>query len=116
MDRKMVQYEIQVKGVTFENRQYTLQRMHGTEVMRLEPEPDNLYDPNAIAVKVAFPPEAGGGIYHVGYVPKELAAVIAPKLDGEPVMVERFDLTGGGYSYTGRPLTIGILLYVELPE
>ncbi len=70
------------------------------------PEPDNPYDPNAIQVCVAssaIPQDqlaqleadaAGFGFslaeildqesWHLGYIPKALAAVLAPKLAGRP--------------------------------
>lgn len=105
-----------VVGVTYENRQETLAAMHGTEVVRLEPEPENKYDPNAIAVKVAFPPEAGMGICHVGYVPRDLAAQIAPAIEGEPLMAEIVERTGGFELWNGQTAAYGLQIRVEVPE
>jgi len=107
---------VKVVGVTYENRQAVLERMHGTEAVRLEPEPTNQYDPNAIAVKVAFPPEAGGGIEHVGYVPRDLAKQIAPALQGENLMCEIEERTGGFALWNGSVAAYGLQLRVELPE
>ena len=42
--------------------------------LRLRRDPANEHDPNAVVVEVA-----GGG--HLGFVPRELAAELAPKLD-----------------------------------
>ena len=47
-------------------------------VLELRRDPDNEHDPNAIAVHVA-------GGEHVGWVPREIAAALAPELDaGKP--------------------------------
>jgi hypothetical protein len=47
--------------------------------IELEREPDNEHDSNAI--KVNLPVRRGAHILHLGYVPKELAAKIAPLMD-----------------------------------
>ena len=51
--------------------------MRGSK-FRLAREPENEYDPNAIAVKQVF---KNGGEVMLGYVPKELAAEWAPLMD-----------------------------------
>jgi hypothetical protein len=53
-------------------------------------EPKNQYDPNAIAVFVA-----GGNFLenmHIGYLRKELAAVLAPKLDNGEAQLPAFGI------------------------
>lgn len=105
-----------VAGVTFNGRQEMIERLHGTELCRLEPEPENLYDPNAIAVKIAMPPEAGGDILHVGYIPKELAAEIAPHLEGENLICEINEITGGFVKGNGDTASYGLWLKVEIPN
>lgn len=109
-----------VAGVTYEGRQQHLARLHGHEAVRIVPEPTNQHDPNALAVYVAL----GGGegttptIVQVGYVPRELAAEIAPLLDGEAVMVAIHEITGG-FEIPGRDGEIanyGLILRVEVPE
>lgn len=107
---------IRVAGVTFEGRQDIISRMQGQEVVRIEPEPQNPYDPNALAVKVAFPPESKWGIAHVGYIPKDMAAIISPVLDGESLMVEIAEITGGFETYNGGIANYGLRLRVELPD
>lgn len=44
-------------------------------------EPGNSHDPNAISVWVMPDDEIEAADYHVGYIPKERAAVLAPKMD-----------------------------------
>jgi hypothetical protein len=97
-----------VAGVTYENRQDTISIMHGSEPCRIVPEPTNAYDPNALAV-IAI---VEGSRQHIGYVPKELAKLIAPHLDGEQVDVKILEITGG---FGDFPI-YGLRLRVEVPE
>jgi hypothetical protein len=46
-------------------------------------EPDNPYDPNAIAVSL-------GGIWHMGYVPSGFAAELAPLIDAGKIFEAEF--------------------------
>lgn len=78
--------EIGVAGVTFEGRQAALAALHcaqesGQQLAgSIRREPGNAYDPNAVQVLVEGTP--------VGYVPRTLAATIAPRLDsGEAAQV-----------------------------
>ena len=63
-------YQIRVAGVTAENRQKILKALYNHPMLNssalrftLVPEPDNQYDPNAVAVYISEK-------YVVGYVPK----------------------------------------------
>lgn len=100
-----------VAGVTFEGRQVYLAKLTGDEPCRIVPEPENKYDPNALAVHVAHK----DGILHVGYIPKELAAEIAPHLEGEAVMAEIEEITGGFETREGDVASLGLRLRIELP-
>lgn len=100
-----------VAGVTFEGRQQIIAQLTGNEPCRLQPEPTNKYDPNAIAVHVAI----NGTVCHIGFVPKELAAVIAPHIDGEALMVKIAEITGGFEFDTGETAAFGVRLRIELP-
>lgn len=51
------------------------------QVLRLEREPDNAYDENA--VKVIYEDPFSGVTYHVGYIEKGIAASLARWLDAE---------------------------------
>lgn len=95
---------VKVAGVTYDGRQHIIADLSGDEPCRLIAEPDNKYDPNAIGVWVA----TSEGKAHIGYVPRELAAQIAPHLDGSlDVKIDQI-VGGNGYSY-------GVRLRVELP-
>ena len=71
--------EIAVKGVTFGQRQEALKRLaaYNPNQIRavLVPEPSNPQDPAAIAVMVGV--QNGKGLFTIGYVPKELATIVA---------------------------------------
>lgn len=102
-----------VSGVTFDGRQALVAQLTGREPCRLQPEPTNRYDPNAIAVLVAHAP---GEVWHIGYVPKEMAAQIAPYLDGESLMCSIAEITGGFEFDSGETAALGVRLRIELPE
>lgn len=96
---------IRVRGVMFDNRQDILWRLTGNEPARLEPEPDNPHDANAVKVMVA----TAAGPQHVGYVHRDLAAEIAPLMSGEPLMASRIELEP-------HADIMALLVHVEVPE
>jgi hypothetical protein len=71
--------ELAVKGVTFGNRQEALRRLavHNPADIRavLVPEPSNPVDPGAVAVMVGV--NGGKGLFRLGYVPRNMAPVVA---------------------------------------
>jgi hypothetical protein len=71
--------ELAVKGVTFGNRQEALKRLavHNPADIRavLVPEPANPADPAAVAVMVGV--QGGKGLFRLGYVPRNMAPVVA---------------------------------------
>jgi hypothetical protein len=101
-----------VAGVTFEGRQEHIARLKGNEPCRIVPEPTNPHDPNALAVHVAVE----GKVLHVGYVPRDLAKQVAPHLDGEAVMVNLLEITGGFTTWDGETAALGLLIEIEIPE
>lgn len=101
-----------VAGVTYEGRQALIAQLRGHEPCRLQPEPTNAYDPNAIAVMVAVAP---GSVWHIGYLPRELAAQVAPHLEGEALMVKIAEIVGGFETYDGDTAALGVRLRIELP-
>ena len=102
-----------VAGVTYENRQEIIQCLTGSEPCRIVPEPTNPYDSNALAVHVAM---ADGTVAHVGYIPRDLAAIIAPHLEGEAVMCRLTEITGGFEKGDGTIASLGLLIEVEYPD
>jgi hypothetical protein len=71
--------ELAVKGVSFGNRQEALKRLARYEPAQrrafLMPEPENKADPAAVAVMVGV--QNGRGLYRLGYVPANMAAVVS---------------------------------------
>lgn len=113
-----MQYTTKIAGVTFPNtdgtsRQEIISRITRDMACRLEPEPTNAYDPNAIAVKVATAP---GVVEQVGYIPKNLAAVIAPHLQGENLMVTILEITGGFETSYGDTASLGMKVLIDIKE
>jgi len=105
-----------VAGVTFEGRQDVIGTMAGSELAMLKPEPENKYDPNAIAVWIAFPPEAMREIAQIGYLPRQLAEVVAPYLEGENLICTVHQITGGFMVDFDLQASYGVVLRIELPE
>jgi hypothetical protein len=70
--------ELQIKGVTFGNRQEALKRLaaYNPDQIRavLVPEPTNTQDPAAIAVMVGV--QNGKGLFKIGYVPANITAIV----------------------------------------
>ena len=86
-----------IAGVTLYNRQSALRRLesYAPEVInvRLEREADNQYDPNAIKVQVSVT----GGEYKMGYMPKAMAALLAPIMDMGITLAASWKAVTGGY-------------------
>lgn len=100
-----------VVGVTYENRQSIIATLTGKEPCRLVPEPENKFDPNAIAVHVA----TKDGVKHIGFIKKELAATVAPLMEGEPLMCKISGITGGFDTPEGKA-ALGVTLAIEIPS
>lgn len=113
---KMKALYSKVVGVTAEGRQDVLEMMNGDEVVQLRPEPQNKYDENAIAVWVAFPPEAGVVAMQIRYLPKEIAAQCALHMDGEFFIGEVEKITGGFTKHDGTQASLGCEIRVEIPD
>jgi hypothetical protein len=92
--------ELTVKGVSFGNRQEALRRLaaYAPEQVRavLVPEPANPADPAAVAVMVGV--NGGKGLFRLGYVPRNLAPVVAALR----VQLPRLQLVEGEHSRGAR--------------
>lgn len=106
-------FKSKVAGVTFEGRQTHIALLQGNEPCRIVPEPTNQYDPNALAVHIAIQP---GEVVQVGYVPRDLALIVAPHLEGEAVMARLLEITGGFEKSDGEIASLGLLIEIEIPE
>ncbi|MBQ6395373.1 MAG: DEAD/DEAH box helicase, partial [Atopobiaceae bacterium] len=77
-------------GVTFEGRQGVAERLAPGEELFVMRDPDNPYDPNAIALVTMMGEQ-------VGFLRRQIAAHIAPLMDGGVCYrAEVLDVTGGG--------------------
>lgn len=103
-------YDVRVAGVTFEGRQDILRELTGNEPVGLQPEPENQYDPDAVAVYVTFK----GEVLKIGYVPKQIAKIIAPLLEGEAVMCRSLQITGGFQTSSGDEANFGARFVVDV--
>lgn len=101
---KEVNYHSKIVGTTFENRQDILAHLEGGESLRVRREPENQYDPRAVAVDV----DIKGKWYPVGYIAKDKNKDIAEALDdGREVEIKISEVTGGD---KGKNLGMNICL------
>lgn len=105
---KMPLVQTKVAGVTQGRRQEALEhlaRYPAAQIsVRLQREPGNPADRNAVAVVAAV---AGKGAYIMGYLPRFVAAFIAPLLDiGEEVQCQYKAVTGGFHPLASRGMLI----------
>ena len=104
---KEVNYHSKIVGTTFENRQDILAHLEGDESLRVRREPENQYDPRAVAVDV----DIKGKWYPVGYIAKDKNKDIAEALDaGREVEIKISEVTGGD---KGKNLGMNICLKYE---
>jgi hypothetical protein len=87
-----------ITGVTVGRRQEALERLTQYDADRinitLEREAGNEYDANAVAVVVTVTDK---GSYHIGYLPRVLAAAVAPLIDAGKAVRATFDSIRGRY-------------------
>ena len=107
---KMPLVESRGAGVTFGNRQKAVERLskYSAEdiTIRLVREQDNAVDKNAVAV---YAEVRGRGSYCMGYLPKALAAFIAPLLDSRnPVAAFFREIRGMCQPYMNYGLRIEV--------
>jgi hypothetical protein len=92
--------EVAVKGVSFGNRQEALRRLAAYNPAQvravLVPEPSNPADPAAVAVMVGV--NGGRGLFRLGYVPRNMAPVVAALR----VQLPRLRLVEGEHSQGAR--------------
>ena len=94
-------FHTKLAGVTFEGRQDALEHLSATTPLRIERQPENPYDANAIAV---FDPRG----VQIGFFNRRLAAALAPTIDkGVAYDVEVTDVTGG---QPGQSMGVNVLV------
>lgn len=105
----MSEYHSKIVGTTFEGRQDVIASLKGDEPLRVRREPENEYDPKAVAVDVwvetstPYHPDndmgdiGGGDWIPVGYIARDKNSDIAQTLDsGKDVDIKISEVTGGG--------------------
>jgi single-stranded-DNA-specific exonuclease len=99
--------ETRVAGVTFENRQAVVALLTEREQVYLIREPENAFDPNAIKC-VRWDHQ------QFGYLNRDLAKILAPRMDRYKRPVKAFvtAITGGWYPGS----SFGVLIKFYLPE
>ncbi len=85
-DPKLLELAFDVAGVTLNGRQSIVKKLFRTQPIYLIREPDNAADSNAIAVYVEDV-HVRRRYHSLGYVPREVAKVIAPLIDGGATFV-----------------------------
>ncbi len=94
-------FHTKLAGVTFEGRQDVLSRLSPGTPLRLDRQPANEHDPNAVALFDPFGDQ-------VGFFNRRLAAALAPVIDaGQSYDVEVTEVTGGD---EGRSLGVNVLV------
>jgi single-stranded-DNA-specific exonuclease len=87
-------FNTKIVGVTFEGRQDSIAGMQPGHELELVRQPENAFDPNAIAVHY--------GRLQLGFLKKAIAARVAPNIDaGERYRAEVKHVTGGGTRSVG---------------
>lgn len=99
-----------VSGVSFGRRQEALEHLEGYSPadisVHLLRDRKNAHDSHAVAVIAEV---KNKGAFHIGYVPKALAALLAPLMDAGAAIGSRFENVTGGFSEgLSRGLNIGI--------
>ena len=100
-----------IAGVSFGNRQAALRRLQAYApeqiTVRMGREPGNAHDRNAVAIYVAVT----GDEYKIGYMPKDMAELLAPIMDMGINLQAKWRAVTGGYEMRE---TYGGLIAVEL--
>lgn len=103
------QFHTKVAGVSFDDRQQVARTLEPGEALVVEREPNNAYDPYAVAVRTADGRQ-------VGYLKRLIAAAIAPQMDrGARYVATVQSVTGldAGPEAAERTVGINILMRVQ---
>ncbi len=93
------EFNTKIVGVTFEGRQDVIAGLAAGDRVELRRMPENPFDPNAIAVCY--------GDLQLGFLRREIALRIAPKIDaGERYTATVTDVTGGGDKHVGTNIRV----------
>lgn len=99
------QFHTKLAGVSFEGRQDRIAGLQLGSDLVLERQPENQYDPNAIAVRF--------GQLQIGFISKGIAKHVAPQIDAGARYRARVEsLTGGPSTGSGQVKNRGVNIYV----
>jgi hypothetical protein len=96
-----------VVGVTFEDRQEVIAKLHTGDLVWLDPEPDNIHDPNAVLV-------TRNNGETVGYINRHLAKNLTPYFEriARPVWGRVKFLTGSAFD----GYALGLVISFKIPR
>lgn len=118
MEEDLQVFHTKAVGVTFDQRQYALQTIERLEKINkdsveitLRREPDNEYDPNAVAIFAKYndPTFLMEVESHIGYIKKDLSEILSPEMAANPdyeYIVTDYNTTGGFKKTRGINLQI----------
>ncbi len=112
-------YHSKIVGVTFEGRQDVIRCLDGDEELRFRREPENEYDPNAVAVDVLMDELVDGEEAQVwkpiGYIARDKNRELAQLLtDGKEAHIRISDITGGEWNQKKEKYnSFGVNVYIE---
>jgi len=89
---KTTKYHSKIVGVTFEGRQDVLKTLKGDEQLRVRREPNNEYDPRAVAVDALTDDDW----LPIGYISKDNSDISKLLDEGKDVNIKIAEITGGG--------------------
>lgn len=93
------EHEMDVTGIRFRWKKDLREQLakkvspRGITQMILEREPDNQYDENAISVRLPNKVDIEGHDNHLGYIRRDSAALLAPKIDAGELQIIGATLT-----------------------
>lgn len=97
-------FDTKLSGVTFNDCQQLIAALAADTNLVIIPDPDNEHDPNALGVHES---DINGA--RIGWVPRALAARLAPRLKGRSVPVTHWIRTGGGEGFAW-----GLVIFFDL--
>ena len=74
-------YEFYVAGVKFHQLKDCIDKIKVGEILELVLEPENPYDPNAVAIKFYYVTETSDAEYMLGYVPAKFSAEVTALME-----------------------------------
>lgn len=120
-----ISYYSKLVGVTFEGRQGIIAELTGNEPARFRREPENEYDPNAVAVDVLFSETTQGqgdnvDIYQdsrwvpIGYIARDKNSELAETLtSGRRAAIQISEITGGEWDKAHKKQkSFGVNVYI----